>query len=66
MGEFQKRIKPFLEKWDVQEWSEEEFQKIFKEAKKEIRENTLPTNRFVNLGDYVLVDKKTLEKWFGE
>lgn len=38
---------------------------ILGEAKKEIEENTLPTNKFINLGDYVLVNKETLEKWFG-
>jgi len=41
-------------------------EKIVGEMRKDIRENTLPESKLINLGDYVLVEKNVLKKWLGE
>ena len=77
MGELQKRIDRgypvedrnivMVKQGEEVEWvKKDKIMKAVEDMKKEIDENTLPNSPSINLGDFVLVDKKTLEKWLGD
>ena len=64
-GEFHRRAEGFLRMIPFDDHTQEVTRWI-EEAKREISEATITSRGLINLGDYVLVEKRVLTKWFGD